>query len=117
MSFGAWRNSRIFSCVFCYRSLVLYVCLVNRCLSCCTFSFGHCVVCSSDSDYLYFYETNHNIIYRWRRKWLLLGADRPFSWYGHQRDLLLFIFDQMFWLSKQEKLCNFITLFRILFFN
>ena len=29
------------------RSLVLYVCFVNRCLSFCTFSFGHCVVCFS----------------------------------------------------------------------
>ena len=29
------------------RSLVLYVCFVDRCLSYCTFSFGHCVVCSS----------------------------------------------------------------------
>jgi hypothetical protein len=29
------------------RSLVLYVCFVYRCLSFCTFSFGHCVVCSS----------------------------------------------------------------------
>ena len=28
-------------------SLVLYVCFVNRCLSFCTFSFGHCAVCSS----------------------------------------------------------------------
>jgi hypothetical protein len=28
------------------RSLVLYVCFVDRCLSSCTFSFGHCVVCS-----------------------------------------------------------------------
>ena len=28
-------------------SLVLYVCIVDRCLSLCTFSFGHCVVCSS----------------------------------------------------------------------
>jgi hypothetical protein len=28
-------------------SLVLYVCFVDRCLSLCTFSFGHCVVCSS----------------------------------------------------------------------
>jgi hypothetical protein len=26
------------------RSLVLYVCFVDRCLSFCTFSFGHCVV-------------------------------------------------------------------------
>ena len=29
------------------RSLVLYICFVDRCLSFCTFSFGHCVVCSS----------------------------------------------------------------------
>jgi hypothetical protein len=29
------------------RTLVLYVCFVDRCLSVCTFSFGHCVVCSS----------------------------------------------------------------------
>jgi hypothetical protein len=29
------------------RSLVLYVCFVDRCLSFCTFSFGHCVVGSS----------------------------------------------------------------------
>ena len=36
------------------RSLVLCVCFVDRCLSFCPFSFGHCVVCSSsiytDSD-------------------------------------------------------------------
>ena len=29
------------------RSLVLYVCFVDRCLSVCIFSFGHCVVCYS----------------------------------------------------------------------
>jgi hypothetical protein len=29
------------------RSLALYVCFVDRCLSFCTFYFGHCVVCSS----------------------------------------------------------------------
>jgi hypothetical protein len=29
------------------RSVVLCVCFVDRCLSFCTFSFGHCVVCSS----------------------------------------------------------------------
>ena len=35
-------------------SLVLYACFVDRCLFLCTFSFGHCVVCSFsiyDSDY------------------------------------------------------------------
>ena len=37
----------IFSEVRVTRSLVLYVCFVDRCLSFCTFSFGHCVICSS----------------------------------------------------------------------
>jgi hypothetical protein len=27
--------------------LILYICFVDRCLSFCLFSFGHCVVCSS----------------------------------------------------------------------
>jgi hypothetical protein len=47
----------VFSGVPVPRSLVLYVCFVVRCLSFCTFFFGHCVVCSSliytDSDYTY----------------------------------------------------------------
>jgi hypothetical protein len=37
----------VFSGVCVTRSLVLYVCFVDRCLSFSTFSFGHCVVCSS----------------------------------------------------------------------
>jgi hypothetical protein len=37
----------IFSEVRVTRSLVLYVCFVDRCLSFCIFSFGHCVVYSS----------------------------------------------------------------------
>ena len=37
----------VFSGVRVTRSLILYVCFVDRCLSFCTFSFGHCVVCSS----------------------------------------------------------------------
>ena len=37
----------VFSGVRVTRSLVLYVYFVDRCLSICTFSFGHCVVCSS----------------------------------------------------------------------
>ena len=37
----------VFSEVRVTRSLVLWVCFVDRCLSFCTFSFGHCVVCSS----------------------------------------------------------------------
>jgi hypothetical protein len=37
----------VFSGVRVTRSLVLYVCFEDRCLSFCTFSFGHCVVWSS----------------------------------------------------------------------
>jgi hypothetical protein len=37
----------VFSGVRVTRSLVLYVCFVDCCLSFCTFSFGQCVVCSS----------------------------------------------------------------------
>jgi hypothetical protein len=37
----------VFSGVCVTRSLVVYVCFVDRCLSFCTFSFVHCVVCSS----------------------------------------------------------------------
>jgi hypothetical protein len=37
----------IFSGVRVTRSLVICVCFVDRCLSFCTFPFGHCVVCSS----------------------------------------------------------------------
>jgi hypothetical protein len=36
-----------FSGVRVTRSLVLCVCFIDRCLSFCTFSFGHCIVCSS----------------------------------------------------------------------
>jgi hypothetical protein len=41
------NSSPVFSGVRVSRSLVLYVCFVDRCLSFCTFSFGHCVVYSS----------------------------------------------------------------------
>jgi hypothetical protein len=41
------NSSPVFSGVRVTRSLVLYVCFIDRCLSFCTFSFGHCVVCSS----------------------------------------------------------------------
>jgi hypothetical protein len=37
----------VFSGVRVIPSLVSYVCFVDHCLSFCTFSFGHCVVCSS----------------------------------------------------------------------
>jgi hypothetical protein len=43
----ALSSPPVFSGVRVSRSLVLCVCFVDRCLSFCTFSFGHCVVCSS----------------------------------------------------------------------
>jgi len=68
----------VFSGVRVTRSLVLYVCFVDRCLSFCAFSFGHCVVCSSsiyrfwlplwylqtllvDNHYLYFLFLNSQL--------------------------------------------------------
>jgi hypothetical protein len=41
------RSLFVFSGVRVARSLVLCVCFVDRCLSFCLLSFGHCVVCSS----------------------------------------------------------------------
>ena len=41
------RSPPVFSGVRVTRSLVLYVCFLDRCLSFCSFSFVHCVVCSS----------------------------------------------------------------------
>jgi hypothetical protein len=46
-SSGAPDFAPIFSGVHVTESLVLYVCFVDRCLSFCSFSFTHCVVCSS----------------------------------------------------------------------
>ena len=44
---GATEFTPSFSGVRVTRTLLLYVCFVDRCLSSCTFSFRHCVVCSS----------------------------------------------------------------------
>jgi hypothetical protein len=44
---STWDHLPVFSGVRVTRSLVLCVCFVDRCLFFCTFSFGHCVVCSS----------------------------------------------------------------------
>jgi len=71
-------SSPVFSGVRVTQSLVLYVCFVDRCLSFCAFSFGHCVVCSSsiyglwlplwylqtlliDNHYLYFLFLNSQL--------------------------------------------------------
>jgi hypothetical protein len=54
----------VFSGVRVNRSLVLYVCFVDRCLSFCTFSFGHCFVCSSIYGFwltLWYLQTIHTL--------------------------------------------------------
>ena len=43
---GAPKFTPVFSGIRVTRSLILYVCVVDRCLSVCDISFGHCVVCS-----------------------------------------------------------------------
>jgi hypothetical protein len=45
--FGAPEFIPVFSGVCVTQSLVLYVCFLDRCLSFCAFSFGHCAVYSS----------------------------------------------------------------------
>ena len=44
---GAPEFTPVFGGMLVARSLVLYVCFVDRCLSFCPFSFGHRVVCPS----------------------------------------------------------------------
>jgi len=44
---GAHELAPGFSGIPVTRSLVLCVCFLDRCLSFCSFSFGHCVVCPS----------------------------------------------------------------------
>jgi hypothetical protein len=48
----------VFSGVRITRSLGLYACFVDRCLSFCTFSFGHCAVCSSSMPWFYCSKVN-----------------------------------------------------------
>jgi hypothetical protein len=61
----------VFSGVRVARSLVLCVCFVDRCLSFCIFSFGHCVVC-------------HSIFWFWLPLWylqtllIIVGASTSF---------------------------------------
>ena len=46
----------VFSGVRVTRSLAIYIRFVDRCLSFCPFSFGHCVICAlrfQDFDYLF----------------------------------------------------------------
>ena len=64
-----FRSTRVHPRVRVTRSLVLYVCFVDHCLSFCLFSFGHCVVCSSIYGFwlpLWYLQTLLHI-YKWTK--------------------------------------------------
>ena len=73
----------VFSGIRVARSLVLYVCFVDRCLFSCPFSFGHCVVCSS------------SIYGFWIPLWCL-QALLPEESYRWSSDLLYHVFTAIF---------------------
>ena len=85
----------VFSGVHVTRSLVLCVCFVDRCLSFCSFSFDHCVVCAS-SIYGFLYPFGIFKLF-WQLK--CISEDKwIFNWYPHNIfgfriiSFLLFIF-------------------------
>ena len=65
----------VFSGVHVTLSLVLCVCFVDRCLSFCTFSFGHCVVCSS------------SISRFWLPLWYLQTPLPKYKWKAHYLEI------------------------------
>jgi hypothetical protein len=68
------------------RSLVLYVCFVDRCLSFCTFSFGHCVICSSIYGFwlpLWYLQTLLTVAIFFISEYFKL------EWYNNQMDLVI----------------------------
>ena len=66
------------------RSLVLCVCFVDRCLSFCTFSFGHCVVCSSSiyGFWLPLWNLQTLLKYITSRRWVRTNTDCISYWGG-----------------------------------
>ena len=77
-------SPQVFSGVRVTRSLVLCVCFADRCLSFCSFSFDHCVVCSSsiytDSDFPFGILKLFFVI--WRRKNCLIQSFwKKLFWY------------------------------------
>jgi hypothetical protein len=74
------QNASMFSGVRVTRSLVLYLCFVDRCLSFCTFSFGHCFVCSSINGF-------------WLALWYLQNSSSDIQLLFHSKSAyVLFLF-------------------------
>jgi hypothetical protein len=110
----SWALNLIFSFLFWQlnqlRSLVLYVCFVDRCMSVCPCSFGHYVVCSSSINRFWlplcYLQTLHTNLYNLKLEWLLKSGNN--SWMATGKMLILLISDittlkQSSWFSCQNK--------------
>ena len=82
-------SPQVFSGVRVTRSSVLCVCFVDRCLSFCTFSFGHCVVCSSSSIW---HQKSINQINRYTDSYYPFGIFKLFLIKNLLLSLLLLLF-------------------------
>ena len=99
---GAPEFTPCFSEVRVARSLVLCVCFVDRCLSFCTFSFGHCVVCPSSLAIVL------SVLLRFTDSDYPFGIFKLFLWHGYQRNTEI---------SKRENKRYFTTLHHRRFIN
>ena len=75
----------VFSGVRVTRSLVVYVCFIDRCLTFCTFSFGHCIVCPSIYSFwlpLWYLQTllSYNNQYLWHENLAKLACNFKFKY-------------------------------------
>ena len=102
----------IFSGVRVTRSLVLYVCFVDRWCPFVLFSFGHCVFCSSIYGFwlsLWYLQTllvnNMNALFHFcicRNAWTLPHYKKNGLWEFNTTIFLLFSDDQFYWWRKQD---------------
>jgi hypothetical protein len=77
---GHLSSPPVFSGVRVNRSLVLYVCFGGRCLSFCTFSFGHCVVFSSSIYGFWLSLWYLQTLLEWKCQILLLNYTENGQW-------------------------------------
>ena len=95
---GCESSPPVFSGVCVTWSLVLCVCFVDRCLFFCTFSFGHCAVCSSLIFWFWLPLWYHQILLTWTMLSVLLwysDSEYPFGiikFFLHEQ-CCLFFFD------------------------
>ena len=99
----------VFSGVRVTRSLVLYLCFVDRCLSFCTFSFGHCVVCSAIYGFwlpLWYLQTLLDCIYKHEYRHQINSIIATILWITG--DLLISVYNcNKTWLSNSVYMARF----------